>query len=88
MHVFLNIQFIVPLCFFSCAAFSNSCCSDYLPFYDNGYSAVGFFENNLTASANPNYHRHTDTFEYLDYELAEKISQAVLASAAELAVVA
>lgn len=69
------------------SAYSNSCCSDYLPFYDNGYLAVGFFENNLTASANPNYHRDSDTYEYLDYELATKISQAVLASAADIAVV-
>jgi Zn-dependent M28 family amino/carboxypeptidase len=42
---------------------SNSCCSDYLPYYEAGYPSIGFFENDLTASANPNYHKTTDTIE-------------------------
>lgn len=65
--------------------FSSSCCSDYLPFFDEGYAAVGYFENEISASANPNYHRDTDTYEYLDYTLAELLSQAILAATAELA---
>eukprot|EP01060_Flectonema_neradi_P002359 TRINITY_DN1143_c0_g3_i1.p1 TRINITY_DN1143_c0_g3~~TRINITY_DN1143_c0_g3_i1.p1 ORF type:complete len:415 (+),score=81.08 TRINITY_DN1143_c0_g3_i1:60-1304(+) len=37
--------------------YSASCCSDYLPFHEEGYLAVGFFENAVAASSYPHYHK-------------------------------
>eukprot|EP00756_Hemistasia_phaeocysticola_P031682 Hpha_TRINITY_DN16367_c1_g9::TRINITY_DN16367_c1_g9_i1::g.62892::m.62892 len=46
--------------------YSGSCCSDYLSFYENGFTAVGFFENKVAASSYPHYHRSTDLLQYIN----------------------
>ncbi|KAJ9442218.1 hypothetical protein DIPPA_01842 [Diplonema papillatum] len=61
-------------------AMSASCCSDYLSFNREGYSAVGFFENGGAASNYPHYHTETDLEMYLNTEQLRTHTQAMLAA--------
>ncbi|KAJ9461800.1 Bacterial leucyl aminopeptidase [Diplonema papillatum] len=60
--------------------YSHSCCSDYLSFYNEGFAAVGFFENDATASAYPHYHTSTDLQMYLDSVQLHLHTQALAAT--------
>ena len=64
---------------------SSSCCSDYMSFYKAGFASVGYFESAATASANPNYHRSTDSPETLDYDQMQKLTRAILSAILTLA---
>ena len=59
---------------------SPSCCSDHQSFTENGFSAIGFFENVGNASNYPHYHSSTDELKYLDTEQMALISSAFMAS--------
>eukprot|EP01064_Diplonema_japonicum_P010038 TRINITY_DN17403_c0_g1_i1.p1 TRINITY_DN17403_c0_g1~~TRINITY_DN17403_c0_g1_i1.p1 ORF type:complete len:862 (+),score=216.49 TRINITY_DN17403_c0_g1_i1:51-2636(+) len=61
-------------------AYSASCCSDYKSFHDEGYVAVGFFENAIAASSYPHYHKSTDLLEYINTEQLQKEVQAIVAT--------
>lgn len=65
---------------------SPSCCSDYLAFFENGFPAVGYFENLGSASSNPDYHRSTDTVETIDFEQQTLLVRAWFAGLATFAV--
>lgn len=65
---------------------SASCCSDYLSFFENGFPAVGYFENLGSASDNPNYHRSSDSLETVNFEQQELLTKAWFAGLATFAV--
>lgn len=65
---------------------SNSCCSDHQAFTENGFPAVGFFENPGGASDYPHYHKETDLPQYLNFDQLSLESSAMLASALTFAV--
>merc|ERR1712146_573530 len=65
---------------------SSSCCSDYISFFDNGYPAMGFFENAGSASDNPHYHKVTDLPEYINQENHQVLTRALIASVMSFAV--
>lgn len=67
-------------------AFSPSCCSDHQAFTENGFPAVGFFENPGSASDYPHYHKETDLVQYLNFDQMRLESAAMLASAMTFAV--
>jgi len=59
---------------------STSCCSDYVSFYNEGYSAIGYFQFPGTASAYPYYHRSDDLPDNIDVDLLELEGKAMMAS--------
>lgn len=59
---------------------SSSCCSDYLPFWEEGFPAVGFFENGEAASNYPSYHTETDLIQYVNTKQLALETQAVAAT--------
>lgn len=67
-------------------AYSPSCCSDHQAFTENGFPAVGFFENPGSASDYPHYHKETDLVQYLNFDQLKLESSAMLASAMTFAV--
>eukprot|EP01065_Artemidia_motanka_P042090 TRINITY_DN5584_c0_g1_i1.p2 TRINITY_DN5584_c0_g1~~TRINITY_DN5584_c0_g1_i1.p2 ORF type:complete len:465 (+),score=165.17 TRINITY_DN5584_c0_g1_i1:58-1395(+) len=60
--------------------YSASCCSDYLSFHENGFVAVGFFENAVAASSYPHYHKSTDLLQYVNTEQLTLETKGFLAS--------
>jgi len=64
---------------------SSSCCSDYRSFYEQGFPAVGFFENQGAAADYPAYHTINDLPSYMDWTQQVLETQAVLASLLTLA---
>ena len=44
---------------------NNLAYSDHSPFWDNGYPAILLIENVAIVQHNPNYHKITDTVDYL-----------------------
>eukprot|EP00002_Diphylleia_rotans_P022522 TRINITY_DN440_c0_g2_i1.p1 TRINITY_DN440_c0_g2~~TRINITY_DN440_c0_g2_i1.p1 ORF type:complete len:452 (-),score=94.25 TRINITY_DN440_c0_g2_i1:136-1491(-) len=66
-------------------ASSSSCCSDYKPFYENGYPASGFFENDEGASSYPCYHNVCDTISEVNMEQLTLFTRAMIASTATIA---
>ncbi len=64
---------------------SPSCCSDHQSFFEQGYPAVGYFENPYTASDYPHYHKSTDLPQYINWRQLHLIVQAIAAAAATLA---
>eukprot|EP00002_Diphylleia_rotans_P022520 TRINITY_DN440_c0_g1_i1.p1 TRINITY_DN440_c0_g1~~TRINITY_DN440_c0_g1_i1.p1 ORF type:complete len:388 (-),score=86.38 TRINITY_DN440_c0_g1_i1:85-1248(-) len=64
---------------------SNSCCSDYKPFYEAGYPASGFFENDEGASSYPCYHNVCDTIAEVNMEQVTLFAKAMIASTATFA---
>jgi len=66
--------------------YSPSCCSDHQSFFEQGYPAVGYFENVGSASDYPHYHQSTDLPENLNFAQVALISQAIAAAAATIAV--
>ena len=66
---------------------SASCCSDHQSFTENGFPAIGYFENEGGASDYPHYHKSTDLVEYVDFDNALLISKAYLATFMTFAVV-
>lgn len=67
-------------------AISSSCCSDHQSFTENGFPAIGYFENQGSASDYPHYHQSTDLPEYVDPENMLLITQAMMAAAMSFAV--
>lgn len=67
---------------------SASCCSDHQSFTENGFPAIGYFENEGSASDYPHYHQSSDLLDLdvLDLELAKLISQACAATLMTFAV--
>eukprot|EP00041_Stephanoeca_diplocostata_P036787 m.1358259 g.1358259 ORF g.1358259 m.1358259 type:complete len:468 (+) comp24934_c1_seq31:54-1457(+) len=65
---------------------SSSCCSDHQSFTENGFPAIGFFENTGSASDYPHYHSETDLPQYIDKDNFVALTQAVLASVMSFAV--
>lgn len=59
---------------------SSSCCSDYLSFWEEGFAAVGFFENGEAASNYPSYHTETDLITYVNTKQLTLETQAVAAT--------
>ena len=66
-------------------AFSSSCCSDYMSFYENGFASVGFFENAQAASSYPHYHTRTDKARFVNFRQLTLEVRAVLATVATVA---
>ena len=67
-------------------AYSSSCCSDYLPFFEEGYLSVGFFENAIAAASYPHYHTSTDLLQYINTDQLRLESQALCVAALTYAV--
>jgi len=65
---------------------SSSCCSDHQSFTENGFPAIGYFENEGGASDYPHYHQSTDLPEYVDMDNVHLCSKAVLAALMTFAV--
>jgi len=65
---------------------SSSCCSDYQSFYEAGHPAVGFFQNQGSASDYPAYHTSNDLPIYVDWTQESLETQAVIATALTWAV--
>ena len=53
---------------------SSSCCSDHQSFTENGFPAIGYFENEGSASDYPHYHKSTDLPEYVHFYAVNKRS--------------
>lgn len=66
--------------------YSPSCCSDHQSFFEQGYPAVGYFENVGSASDYPHYHKSSDLPENLNFEQVALISRAIAAATATIAV--
>jgi len=60
---------------------SPSCCSDYVSFYDAGYSAVGYFQFPGRAADYPYYHSTNDVAQYMDQDFLELEAKAMIAAA-------
>jgi hypothetical protein len=65
--------------------YSPSCCSDHQSFFEQGYPAVGYFENVGSASDYPHYHKSTDLPQYVNFGQVALISQAIAAATATIA---
>ena len=61
-------------------------CSDHQSFTENGFPAIGYFENQGSASDYPHYHQSTDLPEYVDPENMLLITRAMMAAAMSFAV--
>ncbi|MFH0815438.1 MAG: M20/M25/M40 family metallo-hydrolase [Methanobacteriota archaeon] len=66
------------------AIYDNAANSDHAAFWTWGWDAVNFIEYNY--STNPNYHKTTDTIEYLNLTYAANATQVAIACAAEKSV--
>jgi len=64
---------------------SSSCCSDHQSFYEQGFPAVGYFENEGSASDYPNYHKSTDLPQYLNFNQITLMSKAIAAATLTIA---
>jgi len=65
---------------------SSSCCSDHQSFTENGFPAIGYFENEGSASDYPHYHKSTDLPEFVDAENMQLVSKACLSTLMTFAV--
>jgi len=65
---------------------SPSCCSDHQSFTENGFSAVGFFEHQGSASDYPDYHKSTDLPGNLNFNQMVLHCSAIMANALTFAV--
>jgi len=59
---------------------TTACCSDQQSFTENGYSAIGYFESTLQATAYPGYHRENDLPNLLSVEQLGILGRAIIAS--------
>jgi len=60
---------------------STSCCSDYVSFYEVGYSAIGYFQFPGRAADYPYYHTSDDTPDHIDVDFLELEGKAMIAAA-------
>jgi len=64
---------------------SNSCCSDHQSFFEEGFPAVGYFENTGRASDYPYYHTSNDLPQYINFQQITLMAKAIAAATLTIA---
>jgi hypothetical protein len=57
------------------------CCSDQQSFYENGFPAIGYFENTAGSVVYPHYHQSTDLPQYINQEQLGLEAKALMSAA-------